>query len=77
MKHKGYDLFDIADFLGHRNIKNTVIYVHLEKTAYPNGGDDYAAKVATTQAEKLALIEAGFTFVSSDPDGTQYFRKQK
>jgi len=77
MKHKGFDLFDIADFLGHRNINNTTIYVHLEKTHYPNGGDDYTAKVATTQAEKLALIEAGFTFVSSDPDGIQYFKKQK
>ena len=43
----------------------------------PNGGDDYTAKVATTQAEKLALMEAGFTFVSSDPDGTQYFRIRK
>ena len=77
MKHKGFDLFDIADFLGHRNIKNTVIYVHLEKTCYPNGGEDYTAKVATTQAEKLALIETGFDFVSADPDGTQYFRKRK
>ena len=51
--------------------------MHLEKTAYPNGGDDYTAKVATTQVEKLALMEAGFEFVSSDPDGTQYFRIRK
>ncbi len=28
-------------------------------------------------AEKLALIEAGFEYVSGDPDGTQYFRKRK
>jgi integrase len=78
MKHKGYDLFDIAAFLGHRNIKNTTIYVHLEKMAYPHGfNDDYLAKVAKTQTEKLQLIEAGFEFVSIDPDGTQYFRKRK
>ena len=77
LKHQGFDLFDIAAFLGHRNIQNTIIYVHLEKTCYPNGGDDYTAKAATTQAEKLALMEAGFDFVSVDPDGTQYFRKRK
>jgi integrase len=78
MKHQGFDLFDIEDFLGHRNIKNTVIYVHLAKTCYPNGiGDEYTSKAANTQVEKLALIEAGFEFVSVDPDGTQYFRKRK
>lgn len=77
MKHQGFDLFDIAAFLGHRDIKNTVIYVHLEKTCYPDGGDDYIGKAATTQTEKLALIEAGFDYVSTDPDGTQYFRKLK
>jgi hypothetical protein len=61
LKHQGYDLFDIAAFLGHRNIKNTVIYVHLEKTCYPNGyGDDYTSKAARTEAEALSLIEAGF-----------------
>jgi hypothetical protein len=39
--------------------------------------DEYISKVATTQAEKLKLIEEGFDFVSIDPDGTQYFRKRK
>lgn len=77
LKHQGFDLFDIAAFLGHRSIKNTVVYVHLEKTCYPDGGDDYIGKAAVTSAEKLALIEAGFEHVSTDPDGTQYFRKRK
>jgi hypothetical protein len=78
MKHQGYDLFDIAAFLGHRSIRNTVIHVHLEKTCYPDGGDDdYIGKAVTTQAEKLALIESGFQHVSTDTDGTQYFRKRK
>lgn len=77
LKHQGFDLFDIAAFLGHRDIKNTVLYVHLEKSCYPDAGDDYTAKAVTTQTEKLALIEAGFEFVSADPDGTQYFRKRR
>jgi len=77
MKHQGFDIFDIAAFLGHRDIKNTVVYVHLEKSSYPDGGDDYTSKAVTTKAEKLALIEAGYEFVSIDPDGTQYFRKRR
>ena len=76
MKHQGYDLFDIAAFLGHRNIKNTVIYVHLEKTAYPNGcSDDYTSKATKNQTEALSLIEAGFEMLQIAPDGTIYSTK--
>jgi hypothetical protein len=64
-------------FLGHREVKNTLIYIDLERVCYPAGGEEYTGKVAKTEAEKLSLIEAGFEFVSADPDGTQYFRKRK
>lgn len=64
-------------FLGHRSIKNTLVYIDLEKLCHPNGGDNYTGKVAKTQTEKVQLIEAGFEHVSSDPDGTQYFRRRK
>lgn len=64
-------------FLGHRSIKNTLIYIDLERLCYPNGGEDYIGEVTKTQTEKLQLIEAGFEYVSEDPDGTQYFRKRK
>jgi hypothetical protein len=67
----------IAHFLGHKDQKNTLIYVHPEKACYPYGGDDYIAKVAKTEAEKLSLIEAGFDIVSADPNGTNYFRKRR
>jgi hypothetical protein len=63
--------------LEHRNIQNTLIYIDLEKICYPNDGENYTGKVATTKEEKLALIEGGLEFVSADPDGTQYFRKRK
>jgi len=76
LKHQGFDLFDIAAFLGHRSIKNTVLYVHLEKTCYPNGGDDYHSKAARTETETLSLIEAGFEYVC-DFEGVKLFRKRK
>jgi hypothetical protein len=37
----------------------------------------YIRKFEQIISEKLQLIEAGFEFVNSDPDGTQYFRKRK
>jgi hypothetical protein len=75
--HQTKDILYVMKFLGHRAVKNTLIYIDLERLCYPNGGEDYTGKVAKTQTEKLQLIEVGFEFVSSDPDGTQYFRKRK
>jgi len=62
---------------GHRDVKNTLIYIDLEIACFSKGGDDFTGKVATTREEKLKRIEAGFEFVSADPDGTQYFRKRR
>jgi integrase len=75
--HQTKDILYVMKFLGHRSIKNTLTYIDLERLCYPNGGDNYTGKVAKTTTEKLQYIEAGFEFVSSDPDGTQYFRKRK
>ena len=75
--HKTKDVLYVMKFLGHRDVRNTLVYIDLEKLTFPNGGDDYTGKVATTREEKLQLIEAGFEFVSADPDGTQYFRKRR
>lgn len=66
-------LTHVQYLLGHRSIINTERYTHLVDYT----GDKYFSAVATTKTEKRALIEEGFEFVSSDPDGTQYFRKPK
>lgn len=77
LKHQGFDLFDIAAFLGHRSIKNTVVYVHLEKSCYANGScDEYLSKAARTETEALSLIEAGFEYVC-DFNNAKLFRKRK
>jgi integrase len=75
--HQTKDILYVMNFLGHRSIKNTLIYINLEIACFSKGGDDFTGKVATTREEKLKLIEAGFEYVSADPDGTQYFRKRK
>jgi integrase len=75
--HKTHDIFHVAKMLGHKSVLNTQIYVNLELMMFNDTADEYIGKVATTQAEKLKLIEQGFEFVSADPDGTQYYRKRK
>jgi len=66
-------LSHVQYLLGHKSIMNTEKYTHLVDYS----GEKYFSAVATTRQEKQALIEEGFEFVSSDPDGTQYFRKPK
>ena len=63
--------------LGFSSTQDSLLYPTSARLCYPCGGEDCTGKVAKTQAEKLQLIEAGFEFVSPDPDGTQYFRKRK
>jgi len=58
--------------LGHRNIKNTLIYTHLVNFA----SEEYVSKVAQTLEEICGLIEAGFEYIAQK-DGLMYFRKRK
>jgi integrase len=67
-------LSHVQYLLGHKSIINTQRYVSMVEFT---GEEKYFSAVATTRAEKQALIEDGFEYVSCDPDGTQYFRKMK
>jgi integrase len=70
--HKTKDILHVMHVLGHRNIKNTLIYTHLVNFKE----DDYVAKVAHTEKEVCELIEAGYQFVC-DYKGDKIFRKRK
>jgi hypothetical protein len=59
--------------LGHKSIKNTMIYINL---AGLDEDENYVCKVATTKEERINLIEGGFTFVAKEGD-EWYFRKRK
>ncbi len=63
-------------FLGHRTLKNTLIYIDLERICYPNGGDDYIERAARTETEALQLIEAEFEYMCTVGEA-KLFRKRK
>jgi len=67
------DLLYVQQLLGHRSIKNTMVYLRLAK---PLSAMEYVCKVASTVEEAKALIEAGFEYVC-DMDGVKLFRKPK
>jgi integrase len=73
--HKTKDLLYVMQALGHKNIKNTLLYIQLEEALF-QGEIDYISKVAKTPGEICALIEAGFEYVT-EFEGLKFFRKRK
>ncbi len=69
--HRTRDILHVMQFLGHKNIKNTLVYTHLISFE----SDDYVCKIARTVDEARTLVEIGFEYVT-DVDGTKLFRKR-
>jgi ribosome-binding ATPase YchF (GTP1/OBG family) len=70
--HKTKDILHVMNLLGHRNIKNTLIYTQL--VDFQN--DDYHSATAQTMKEATKLVEAGFDYVCTHND-VMLFRKRK
>jgi len=69
---KTRDILHVQRILGHRNIRNTLVYTHLVNF----DSDEWICKVAATVDEMKWLIEHGFEYVT-DKDGLKVFRKRK
>ena len=74
--HQTKDILYVMQFLGHRNIKNTLIYIQLEESLFKDQNEEFICKVASTVEEAKILIEAGFEYVC-DFNGAKMFRKRK
>ncbi|MEM3785730.1 MAG: tyrosine-type recombinase/integrase, partial [Candidatus Bathyarchaeia archaeon] len=70
---KTKDILHVMQLLGHKNIKNTLIYTQLVKNVRE---EEYICKVAKTPREIQELIEAGFEYVCARDD-VLFFRKRK
>ncbi len=73
--HTHPDMYYVMQRLGHKNIKNTLLYVQLEEALF-QGEHEYISKVAKTEKEVCSLIEAGFEYVT-EFEGARIFRKRK
>jgi len=71
--HKTKDILHVMEVMGHRNIKNTLMYTQLVKGKEE---DDYVCRVAKTVEQAAELIEAGFDYVC-EVNGVKLFRKRK
>lgn len=67
-------ILHVMQFLGHRNIKNTLLYTQLIKFEKE---DDFYCAAARTSNEAKELIESGFEYVCTTPESLMLFRKRK
>jgi len=66
----------VMQFLGHKNIKNTLLYIQLAEVIFKEASDQFTSRVAKTVDEACELVEAGFDYVC-EVDGVKLFRKRK
>ena len=77
--HRTKDMLYVQELLTHRNIRNTLLYITIEKGLFARGvADEYHVKVAKDAEEAMKLVEVGFEYVTGDyGDGGKIFRKRK
>lgn len=76
-QHKTKDPWHVKLVLGHKSIKSTENYIHLEKMLYDgDANDQFTVKVADTLEEAIKLMEVGFEF-HAEVEDHKLFRKRK
>jgi len=74
--HQTKDILYVKEFLGHRKIETTLLYVQLERALFNEANDEFTIKIAKDPEEIKGLLEVGFEYVCSK-DNLMFFRKRK
>jgi integrase len=77
--HYKPDLLHVAELLDHKEIRNTRMYIQLEKNLFKNlPNDNFITRIAHNTTEACKLIQVGFEYVTGEyNDGGKIFRKRK
>ncbi len=70
------DPYYVKDFLGHRELRNTEIYINIERTIFQSGTDGFTVKVTDKVEDVKSLLEVGFEYVCQK-DNLIFLRKRK
>ena len=74
--HQTKDILYVKQFLGHKKIETTLLYIQLASALFKESIDEFHVRVASKPDEIKRLLEAGFEFVCEKAD-LLYFRKRK
>lgn len=71
---KTKDILLVKHRLGHKKIETTMLYTQLITFSE---NEEYTCKTATTAEEASKLIEVGFQYTATTPDGFMLFKRRK
>jgi len=74
--HQTKDILYVKEFLGHKRIDTTLLYIQLAEVIFDESTDEFTVRVASKPEEITELLEVGFEFVCQK-DGLLYLRKRK
>lgn len=74
--HQTKDILYVKEFLGHKKIEDTLLYVQIAEVIFKETTDEFTVKVASKPEEISQLLEVGFEYIC-EKDGLMFFRKRK
>ena len=74
--HKTNDPYYVKNFLGHKSLQSTEIYITIEKTTFEPSSDEFTVRVVEKPEEVKGLLEVGFEYVCQKDD-LAFLRKRK
>jgi integrase len=74
--HKTRDPYYVKQFLGHKSLRNTEIYINIERTLFESSSDEFTVKATDKPEEVKSLLEVGFEYVCQQQDGLMFLRKR-
>jgi len=75
--HQTKDPYYVKEFLCHKSLKSTEIYITIERTIFePSNSDEFTVKVVSEPKEIKSLLKVGFEYVCQK-DELMFLRKRK
>ena len=74
--HQTKDPYYVKDFLGHKELRNTEVYINTERAIFELGCDEFTVRIAEKPEDVKGLLEVGFEYVCQK-DNLIFLRKRK
>ena len=74
--HQTKDIVYVMNFLGHKKIDNTLLYIQLAEVIFKETTDEFTVRVAEKPEDSKELLEVGFEYIC-EKDSLMFFRKRK
>jgi integrase len=74
--HETRDPVLVKEFLGHKTLETTLLYIQLEKALFKEESNEFIVRATKDSEEIQGLLETGFDYVC-ERKGLMFFRKRK